>query len=96
MTTASIKSITDNPIYRLLTPIMVFLLGIIGFLYVQGQDNLAEKIEENKVQTQENTRKYIKIETELTEFRIYNKESVEEINKKLDRLGDKLDRLIEK
>ena len=93
--TATIKQITDNPLWRLLTPILVFLLGIIGFLYVQGQEHLATKIDEAQRQSKENTLKVIKMETEFTEFRIYNSQFLGVLDKKIDGFSAKLDRFLE-
>ena len=89
------KDILENPIFRIVNTILLTLFGIIGYLYVEGQGSLIYKVKDNSDVIKLHTEDLIEVRSDLKNFKEYNKQIIEDINRKLDRVDQKLDRLLE-
>lgn len=86
----------NNSIRSWLNTILLVLLGIIGFLYVEGQTTLKEKVQEAQEKAEKNNENLIRLESDFENYYKYSRQATDELKADLQKIEAKIDRLLQK
>lgn len=90
------KEILNSPIWRVVNALFLLIIGIIGWVYMNGQEVATKDRKSIREDVKTITADQIRIQAEFHSFRDYNQRILEDIQLDVEKLNSKIDRLLEK